>query len=73
MAVFIRRAPVEDNTASEYIRTVAATYGSIVKFYNCANTKRISKDTKRLSTDTKRNVNNTPIISVHATKRQEIS
>ena len=27
MTVFIRRAPVEDNTASECIRTVAATYG----------------------------------------------
>ena len=27
MTVFVRRAPVEDNTASERIRTVAATYG----------------------------------------------
>ena len=27
MTVFIRRAPVEDNTASERIGTVAATYG----------------------------------------------
>ena len=27
MTVFIRRAPVEDNTASERIHTVAATYG----------------------------------------------
>ena len=27
MTVFIRRAPVEDDTVSERIRTVAATYG----------------------------------------------
>ena len=27
LSVFIRRARVEDNTASECIRTVAATYG----------------------------------------------
>ena len=27
MIAFIRRAPVDDNTASERIRTVAATYG----------------------------------------------
>ena len=27
MTVFIRRAPVEENTASERIRPVAATYG----------------------------------------------
>ena len=34
MAVFITGAPVEDNTASGCIRTVAATYGC-VKSYNC--------------------------------------
>ena len=27
MTDFIRRAPADDNTASEHIRTVAATYG----------------------------------------------
>ena len=36
MAVFIRRAPLEDNTESECIRTVAATYGyRIVQLYEC--------------------------------------
>ena len=34
MTVLIRRAPVEDNTASECIRTVAATYGcKILQLY----------------------------------------
>ena len=34
MTVFIRRAPVEENTASECIRAVAATYGcKIVQLY----------------------------------------
>ena len=34
MTVFIRRAPVEDNTASECIRIVAATYGcKILQLY----------------------------------------
>ena len=34
MTVFIRRAPVEDNTASERIHTVAATYGcKILQLY----------------------------------------
>ena len=34
MTVFIRRAPVEENTASECISTVAATYGcKILKLY----------------------------------------
>ena len=34
MSVFIIRAPVEDNTASECIRTVAATYGcKILQLY----------------------------------------
>ena len=30
MTVFIRGAPVEDNTESECVRTVAATYGCII-------------------------------------------
>ena len=34
MTVFIKRAPVEDNTASECIRTVSATYGcKILQLY----------------------------------------
>ena len=34
MTVLIRRAPVEDNTASECIRTVAATHGcKILQLY----------------------------------------
>ena len=34
MTVFIRRAPVKDNTASECIRTVATTYGcKILQLY----------------------------------------
>ena len=34
MTVFIRRAPVEENTASECIRAVAATYGcKILQLY----------------------------------------
>ena len=34
MTVFIRRAPVKHNTASECIRTIAATYGcKILKLY----------------------------------------
>ena len=34
MTVLIRRTPVEDNTASECIRTVAATYGcKILQLY----------------------------------------
>ena len=34
MTVFIRRVPVEDNTASECIRTAAATYGcKILQLY----------------------------------------
>ena len=52
MNVFIREAPIEENTASECIRTVAATYGC--KMHNCTNTKRMSTDTKRTATDTPR-------------------
>ena len=34
MTVFIRGAPVEDNTASECVRTVAVTYGcKILQLY----------------------------------------
>ena len=34
LTVFIRGAPVEDNTASECVRTVAATYGcKILQLY----------------------------------------
>ena len=36
LTVLIRRAPVEDNTASECIRTVTATYGcKILQLYEC--------------------------------------
>ena len=57
LTVFIRRAPVEDNTASQGIRTVAPTYGC--KFYNYANTIRTCTDTMRTANDTSR-------IPVHA-------
>ena len=50
MTVFIRRAPVEDNTASECIRTVAATYGC--KIYNYTNMMRMCTDTMRTANDT---------------------
>ena len=34
MTIFRRRAPVENNTASEYVRTVAAKYGcKILQLY----------------------------------------
>ena len=36
LTVFIRRAPMKHNTASECIRTVAATYGcKILQLYEC--------------------------------------
>ena len=35
MTVFIRRAPVEDNAASECIRTIAATYGCKILRIRC--------------------------------------
>ena len=42
MTVFIRTAPVEDNSALECIRSVAATYGC--KFYNHTNAMRTCTD-----------------------------
>ena len=49
MNVSIREAPTEENTASECVRTVAATMA--VKFYSGTNTKRMSTDTKRSAND----------------------
>ena len=61
MTVFIRGAPVEDNTASECIRTVATMYGrKTLQFSICTNMKRMSKE------DMKRSANDTPRIPVHA-------
>ena len=57
MTVFIRRAPVKHNTASECIRTVAATYGC--KIYNYTNAMRTCMDTMWTASDT-------PGIPVHA-------
>ena len=64
MTAFIRRAPVEDNTASERIHTVAATYGCKIlqKFYNHTNTMRTC-------TDTMRSVNDTSGMQVHVAKK----
>ena len=56
MNVFIREAPIEENTASEYIRTVAAMHCcKILQLYV----------TKEMGTDTKRTANGTPRILVH--------
>ena len=51
---------MEDNTASESIGTVAATYGcQILHFYNHTNTMRTC-------TDTMRTANDIPRMPVHA-------
>ena len=57
--VFIRRAPVEDNTASERICTVVATYG-------CKSFTTIRLRCERVCTDTMRFANDTPRLPVHA-------
>ena len=51
LIVLIRRAPVENNTASERIRTIAATYGcKILQLYKYdANCERPSKNTSSCS------------------------
>ena len=56
MTVVIRGAPVEDNTASECVRTVAATYGCKILHYT---------NTMRTCTDTMRTANDTPRIPVY--------
>ena len=43
MTVFVRRAPMEDNTASESIYTVPASM--VVKFYNYTNMMRTANGT----------------------------
>ena len=50
MTVFIRRAPVEDNTTSECVRTVAATYGcKILQLYEYdANVYGYDNNTSRI-------------------------
>ena len=58
MTVFIRGAPMENNTTQECIGTVAPKYG--LKTLNYTNTMRTC-------TDTIRTANDTPRIPVHAT------
>ena len=60
MTVFIRRAQVEDKTASEWIRTVTATYGcKILQLYEYdANVYGYE-----------RTANDTPKIPVHAAQK----
>ena len=61
---------MEDDTASECIRTVAATYGcKILQLYEydasvltCTNTMRTCTDRMRTCTDTIRTANDTPKI-----------
>ena len=48
----IREGPIEENSASECIRTVAATY--YCKIYNHANMMRTFTDTTRTANDTLR-------------------
>ena len=52
ITVFIRRAPVEDNTELECICAVAQRM--VVKFYNYTNTVRTCTDTMRTANDTPR-------------------
>ena len=46
VTAFIREAPIEENTSSEYIRTVAATCGCNILMYEYeANCERYPKNT----------------------------
>ena len=51
MNVFVREAPIEENTASKFIRAVAATYGcKILQLYEYETNEY--GDTKRTANDT---------------------